>query len=330
VLDLRKSSFAWIGRALNRVFHVRNRNDLDRSKKNISQHYDLSNEFFGLFLDKSLTYSSALFCDERMSLHDAQINKLRSIIHRAQLKPEDHVLEIGCGWGSFAIQAATDVGCRVTCLTLSNEQKVLAEQRIKDAGLQDKVSILLQDYRTATGTYDKIVSIEMLEAVGKEFIPEYFASCSRLLKPSGLAVYQVITIPEERISRYAKGCDWIQKHIFPGCYCPALLDLIKAAAGSQLVLEDAENIAPHYARTLREWRLKFYQVQEQVQALGFDEPFLKAWEYYLAYCEAGFASRVLGTYQLVFSRQHNASLGEETVAPDYETVVNGVRGQLAV
>jgi cyclopropane-fatty-acyl-phospholipid synthase len=320
VLDFRKSAFAWVGRALNRVFHVRNRNDLDGSQKNISEHYDLSNDFFSLFLDESLTYSSALFCDESASLHDAQINKLRSIIAKARLTPEDRVLEIGCGWGSFAIQAATDIGCTVTCLTLSSEQKTLAEQRVKAAGLDHKITILLQDYRTATGEYDKIVSIEMLEAVGKEFIPEYFSSCARLLKPNGLAVYQVITIPEQRIKRYAKGCDWIQKHIFPGCYCPAMIDLVGAAAGSDLVLEYADNIAPHYARTLSIWRERCYAKKNDIIALGFDEKFFRAWEYYLAYCEAGFASRVLGTYQLVFSRQHNASLGERVEAGDYSGV----------
>ena len=322
VLNFRHAGFSRLTSFINRFRHLRRKNSILGSRRNIEAHYDLSNEFFESFLDPSMTYSSALYRSENDSLEDAQRNKLLSMVHKATISAEHHVLEIGCGWGSFAMTAVQETGCRVTCLTLSKEQKALAEQRIADAGLEDRIQILLEDYRHHQGSYDRIVSVEMLEAVGKKYLPTYFSCCNNLLARNGIAVLQVITLPEERRKHYARSCDWIQKYIFPGCYVPAISEVVSAAADASLSLEATENIALHYAKTLRTWREVSDRKQADYIAAGHPEWFLRRWRYYLAYCEAGFATRMLGTHQLVLSRQQNAALGSTLQADDYVSAVS--------
>lgn len=320
VLQFRKPLYSSISRLFHRLIHMRRRNSVSGSRKNIEAHYDLSNDFFRLFLDPSMTYSSALYRNDNDSLHDAQQNKLLSIIQKAGITASHHVLEIGCGWGSFAIAAVRETGCRVTCLTLSREQKKLAESRIAAAGLSDRISIHLRDYREEQGSYDRIVSIEMLEAVGKNYLSTFFKNCDRLLADQGIMVLQVITIPEERIARYARSCDWIQKYIFPGCYVPAFSEVVEAAGSGRLNVENAENIGLHYAKTLHDWHQAFNDEYEKVRELGYSESFVRRWRYYLSYCEAGFTMRMLGTHQVVLSRQQNLALGELN-APDHSTLI---------
>lgn len=317
-LEAQGSAFAWIGNLIHAVRHRRRANTIFGSRKNIEEHYDLSNDFFKTFLDDSMTYSSGFYRDVSDSLADAQKNKLDMIIEKACIGPEDHVLEIGCGWGSFAIEAVRRTGCRVTGLTLSKEQLQLAEKRVREAGLSDRIQFKLCDYRHETGIYDRIVSIEMLEAVGHQFLGGYFAACDRLLKPDGIAVIQTITIPDQRYESYRRGCDWIQKHIFPGGHLPSLEVLTRTIAhNSHFFIEDVENIGVHYARTLREWRERFLEQEAEIARQGFDEVFRRKWEYYLAYCEAGFAMRYLNDLHLVLTRAGNANLNrKEKTASD--------------
>jgi cyclopropane-fatty-acyl-phospholipid synthase len=303
-----------IGAYLNRLLHTFNANSLAGSQRNIQAHYDLSNDLFATFLGKSWMYSSAVFAPENdNSLDTAQNEKLDMIIRKARLTPDCHVLEVGCGWGEFAIRATQQTGCRVTGITLSTEQLALARERAAAAGVSEKVSFELIDYRKLSQmeqTFDRIVSIEMLEAVGHEFLPTYFEALESVLKPDGLAVIQVITTPEERYAEYRSTTDFIQKHIFPGGICPSVEAVISAMSkGSNFYLEHAENIGPHYATTLKEWRRRFLiSVDEKkVEAAGFDDYFVRKWIYYFCYCEAGFASRTLGNMQLVFSRAGNVT-----------------------
>lgn len=308
-LDDRSIAITRLRRAMNRVYHLRRRNTRKRSRDNIFAHYDLGNEFFRLFLDRSMTYSSAYFPAAESSLEEAQLAKLRRVIEKARIRSSDHLLEIGCGWGSFAIEAAKRTGCRVTGVTISAQQLEYARERVRAEGLEDRVSIVLRDYRDIQGSFDRIVSLEMLEAVGHEYLGRYFATVDRLLAPDGVAVLQVITVPDQRYDAYRRGCDWIQRYIFPGGLCPSLTAICSAMTkSSSLFVQDAEDIGVHYARTLREWRYRFFDNLAAVRELGFDEEFIRTWEYYLAYCEAGFAGRLLGTLQLVLSRPNNSNL----------------------
>jgi cyclopropane-fatty-acyl-phospholipid synthase len=309
VADDRSILLSWLGRISNRISHKFRNNRLSRSAVNIGAHYDLSNELFGLFLDPSLTYSSAYYEKDDDTLEQAQKNKRSRLLKQARVCADDHVLEIGCGWGSLAIQAVQETGCRVTALTLSERQYEFAQNRVREAGLSDRISIELRDYRTLDGSYDKILSVEMLEAVGHEYLRTFFASCDRQLKPDGIAAIQVITMPESRYERYKHGCDWIQKYIFPGGHCPSLTAIAEAIRDSStLMIDSVESIGDHYARTLRDWRTSFKEKEGKVLELGFDERFLRIWNYYLAYCEAGFASRNIGTHQLVLTRRNNMQL----------------------
>lgn len=298
-------------RILDRLLHWRRKNTISGSQRNISEHYDLGNEFFSLFLDPSLMYSSAYFDTPYDTLEEAQHKKLRRIIEKSDLRRDDHVLEIGSGWGGFAVQAVKQTGCRVSTITLSEAQFEKVNERIRQENLQKKISVALCDYRNAAGRYDKIVSIEMLEAVGEEFLGEFFASCDKLLKPDGLLVLQAITMPEKRYDAYRTRPDWIQKYIFPGAHIPSLQAIMGAAAANgNFVLEHVENLAPHYARTLMEWRRRFREKLSELPDMGFDVQFQRTWDYYLSYCEAGFASRTLNVLQLVFSRPNNKVLRE--------------------
>jgi cyclopropane-fatty-acyl-phospholipid synthase len=293
----------------NDVLHRLRRNTRRGSRKNIAAHYDLSNEFFRLFLDETMTYSSALFDSEDQSLADAQRNKYRSLAEKAQLGPGDHVLEVGCGWGGFALFAAREYGCRVTGITVSKRQHSLARARVADAGLDDKIEIRFQDYRDVEGTFDKIVSIEMFEALGREHWPAFFAKLEEVLAPRGLVALQAISVPDHRFEDYARHCDWIQRYIFPVSLLASLHHVTGAMSRvSRLGVHHLEDIGPHYALTLARWRQAFLSKRERVKALGFDDRFIRMWDFYLAACQAYFATRRLGDLQLVLTRPGNASL----------------------
>jgi cyclopropane-fatty-acyl-phospholipid synthase len=296
--------------ASDKVLHQLRANRLGQSKRNIAAHYDLSNALYATFLDDTMTYSAAVFETPGDSLEDAQRTKYRRLAEKARLDASCHVLEIGCGWGGFAIFAASTYGCRVTGITLSEEQARLARQRVHEAGLDHLVEIRIVDYREVTGSYDRIVSIEMLEAVGHRYLATYFATIDRLLAPDGLAAIQVITIPEQRYDHYRRRPDFIQRYIFPGGHLPSL-EVMAGTMGrsSQLYVDDVENIGMHYAETLRRWRERFLDHVEQVRALGFDDRFVRMWEFYLAYCEAAFLARYINDLQLVLTRPMNGALG---------------------
>ena len=277
------------------------RNSTRGSRRNIARHYDLSNEFFGLFLDPTLMYSAALFDDAGMTLEQASIAKLDAVCRRLDLQPGDHVVEIGSGWGGFALHAARNYGCRVTTTTISQQQYELARRRIDEAGLSDRIRLLCDDYRELTGSYDKLVSIEMLEAVGHEYYDAYFGKCHRLLKRGGRMVVQSITMPEQRYAAYLRSADFIQKYIFPGGCLPSLASIQQAVGrATDLRLIEQFDFGLGYARTLAEWRRCFRERLDSVRTLGFDEPFIRMWEYYLCYCEAAFLERAVGVSQLVW------------------------------
>jgi cyclopropane-fatty-acyl-phospholipid synthase len=285
------------------------RSDLPGAKRDIQYHYDLGNDLYALFLDPSWTYSCAVFERPEMSLQEAQEAKYRRICEKLGLDADSHVLEIGCGWGGFALHAAREFGARVTGLTLSQEQADLAREHIAQAGLSDRITILLQDYRTLHGTFTHIASIEMLEAIGHRELPVYFAAVDRLLGPDGIACIQTIAVPDQRYERYRRGDDWIRRYIFPGALIPSLEAVTRAMTdSSELIVHGVENIGFHYARTLQLWRERFLANREEVLALGYDERFVRTWEFYLAFCEAAFRVRALHDYQLVLTRPFNESL----------------------
>ncbi len=305
----RYERLASLGRAVNRLAHLARANTRRGSKANIRAHYDLSNDMFALFLDESMTYSCAYYARPEASLAEAQAAKRRMIIEKARLAPGMDVLEVGSGWGTLAVEMARDYGVRVRSLTLSEEQLHAARERASAARVADRVSFELLDYRDVRGRYDRVVSVEMVEAVGHEHLPGFFGALEGLLAKDGLVVLQAITMPDHRYEAYRRGSDWIQKHIFPGAVVPSLTALVAAAtAGSRLTLEHAENIGVHYARTLREWREAFLAAAPRLRALGFGDDFTRTWDYYFSYCEAGFADRQLGDVQLVFTRHGNRSL----------------------
>jgi cyclopropane-fatty-acyl-phospholipid synthase len=298
------SKSAWVGHTLNRISHMRRANTIEGSKKNIEQHYDLGNEMFNLFLDSTMTYSCAVWNNPKETLEQAQINKIRKVIQKANIQATDHVLEIGSGWGSFAMEAVRLTGCRVTTITLSSQQKELAEQRIREAKMDDRIQVLLMDYRLVRGQYDKIVSIEMLEAVGHDHYPTYFETCYRLLKPNGKFVFQVITMPHKNYDIFRKDCDFLQKYIFPGGLLPSiniLMDVIEKHTKFSVI--SMENIGIHYVRTLQEWRTAFMRNKSQILAAGFDDVFIRKWEYYFCYCEAGFKTRYVSDYQIELTNE---------------------------
>ena len=292
-----------------RVAHRLRRNTRAGARRNIAAHYDLSNDLYRLFLDESMTYSSAVFESSDQPLADAQRAKYRRIAEGAGLRAGMHVLEIGCGWGGFALYAAGELGCRVTGLTISEAQATLARERIREAGLEDRVEVRLQDYRDVEGTFDAVVSIEMLEAVGAEYYGAYFAAVDRALRPGGRASIQVITFPDGAYEAQRRGANWIQTYIFPGGLCPSLAVIERSLHDTRLLLRSTTDIGPSYARTLREWRQRFLANREAVRALGFDERFLRTWEYYLALCEAGFATGLSQDQQLVLEKARGLSRG---------------------
>ncbi len=283
--------------------HRARRNTRRQSRKNISAHYDLGNDFYRLFLDETLTYSSAVFASPDQSLADAQRNKYRLIAEGARLERGQHVLEIGSGWGGFALYAAGELGCRVTSITISQEQHDLAWARVRAAGLEDLVDIQLRDYREIAGTYDAIVSIEMLEAVGAEYFTTYFEACDRALVPGGRLSLQSITFPDAAYEAQLRGANWIQQYIFPGGLCPSLAVIEASTRRTNLLIRGVRDIAGDYVRTLRAWRTKFMEQTGAVRAMGFDDRFIRMWEYYLALSEAGFATGVAQDLQIVFEKR---------------------------
>ncbi|MCO5586055.1 hypothetical protein L7F22_039994 [Adiantum nelumboides] len=299
---------AVIGSASSYLRHLSNRNTLTNARRNVAAHYDLSNALFSLFLGENMTYSCAFFKNPTESLDDAQANKIRRMIKKAQIEQSHEVLEIGFGWGSMALEIVTQTGCKYTGITLSEEQLKFSQERVKEAGLEDKIMFLLCDYRTLPGykKFDRIVSCEMLEAVGHEHYQEFFRRCDHLLAKDGIVVVQVITIPEERYDAYRSSSDFIKEYIFPGGCLPAFSTLTAAmTAASSLSVEHMENIGIHYYHTLLEWRQRFNANKSTILQLGFSEKFLRMWEYYFNYCAAGFQSCTLGVAQIVFSRPGN-------------------------
>lgn len=294
------------GRPLTRLWqlfgHWRNRNTKTGSKRNIAAHYDLGNQFYAAWLDGSMTYSSALFADGSQDLGQGQLRKYQELARETGMQPRDHVLEIGCGWGGFAEFAARDIGCRVTALTISKAQHDFASERIFKAGLNDKVAIKLQDYRDERGAYDKIASIEMFEAVGEAFWPEFFSQMRDRLRSGGMAGLQVITIGEAFFAGYKREMDFIRRYIFPGGMLPTLSVMRDMGAKFGVPMKAQINFGVDYARTLAEWRGRFRAAWPALTGLGFDERFRRMWEYYLAYCEGGFRSGQIDVRQMVFAK----------------------------
>ena len=312
VLHTKPTLISYFTTLLRSVKHFMRRNNKLGSRKNIHAHYDLSNDLFETFLDPTMTYSSALYESEEDTLEQAQIRKLDRMAELAQLSADDHVLEIGCGWGSFAIHAASKYGCKVTGITLSQNQLELARKRVHAKGLDHLIELKLIDYRDIEGRYDKIISIEMIEAVGHQYYPTFFENCERLLKEDGIMVLQAITIPDYRFEEASKGADWIQKEIFPGSTIPSLTALSKGMEqSSRFIIENVSHVGKHYARTLREWRELFFENRERILGLGYDERFIRYWQYYLCYCEAGFDSLYTGVHHIRFTRPMNESLIEK-------------------
>lgn len=282
---------------------IGHRNSRAGSQKNIRAHYDLGNEFFQGFLDPTMTYSAGIFERPDSTMEEASVAKLERICRKLDLQPGEHLLEIGTGWGSLACHAARYHGCRVTTTTISQEQFRLARQRVAEAGLSDRVTVFLQDYRDLTGCYDKLVSIEMIEAVGDAYLDEWFRRCAALLKPEGMMLIQAITIPDQAYQQHLRNADFIQRHVFPGSCIPSVNRMMQAAARTtDFQLVHLEDLTLHYARTMREWRLRFLQNLDMVRQLGYPDRFLRMWEYYLCYTEAGFAECYLGDVQLLLSR----------------------------
>ncbi|MEZ6040712.1 MAG: cyclopropane-fatty-acyl-phospholipid synthase family protein [Planctomycetaceae bacterium] len=300
--QLRVSRWSPLGLA-RKIGHFLNRNSRQGSQKNISAHYDLSNEFFQLFLDPTMLYSSALFTSPEMSLEEASVEKIDRICRKLDLKSNEHIVEIGTGWGAFAIHAATEYGCRVTTTTISKEQHRYAGQKIHELGLQNRIELLLSDYRDLKGQYDKLVSIEMIEAVGREYLPSYFQTCERLVKPGGAMMLQAIVMPEQRFDAYASSVDFIQKYIFPGGFLPSVTEMQKhVSQQTQFRMLDLFDMGFHYAETLRVWNNRFHQRLHEVKQLGFDERFIRMWRYYLTYCEAAFTERATGVAQILWAK----------------------------
>ena len=301
-----EDKFSWVSKPTLKALHWLNRNTPAGSRKNISAHYDLGNDLFQLFLDPTMMYSSAIYPSEDSTLEEAAVYKLDTICKKLDLQPEDRVIEIGTGWGGFAIHAAKHYGCHVTTTTISREQLELAKERVKAEGLEDRITLLFDDYRDLTGQFDKLVSIEMIEAVGPQFLDSYLAQISTLLKPDGLALVQAINMPEQRYDRALKNVDFIQRYIFPGSFIPSFGAIITSMRrGSDLVLTHSEDFGFHYARTLRDWYDRFIANRNTLLERGYDEAFQRLWHFYFAYCEAGFSERAIGVAHLVLAKPAN-------------------------
>ena len=305
LIDTFETGYLKFGILKNRLVHFFSSNSKLGSKKNIQAHYDLGNDFFKLFLDDTMTYSSAIFESRNSSLKEASINKLDLICKKLNLNETDHVLEIGGGWGSFAIHAAQNYGCEVTTTTISEEQYRYMNQRFSKLNLNKKINLLNKDYRSLSGNYDKIVSIEMIEAVGDKFLGTFFSTCSKLLKSKGQMLLQSITMPDDRYPQYLKNTDFIQTYIFPGSCIPSLAAIKNSLKKhTNFTIYDIEDIAPHYSKTLLYWLQNFNKNESQIRKLGYDENFCRLWKYYLSYCAAGFQERYLGDLQILMNKSN--------------------------
>ena len=300
-----------------RIAHRFNRNTFKGSQLNIAAHYDLGNEFFQLFLDPTMMYSSALFSDKSASLEVASETKLDELCQQLELKADDHLLEIGTGWGGMAIHAAKNFGCRVTTTTISQEQYDFASSRVREEGLEGQITLLCEDYRNLTGEYDKLVSVEMIEAVGHDFYQNYFRMCSGLLKPNGKMVIQAITMADQRYKEARDSVDFIKRYIFPGGCLPSVAVMAQhIARDTDMQIVHLRDITNDYAETLAHWRQRFLANLEAVRGMGFSEEFVRMWDFYLCYCEGGFRERVISTVQLAFAKPDYRFQG--SVAPVHE------------
>ncbi|KJZ66386.1 SAM-dependent methyltransferase [Pseudomonas fluorescens] len=303
VLDALEGGLATLSRPFVQSLHWLNRNTRKGSQKNIAAHYDLGNDLFEQFLDPTMMYSAAQFLTPEDTLEQAQLNKLERICQKLALQPSDHLLEIGTGWGSMALYAAQNYGCKVTTTTLSKKQYAYTAQRIEALGLQDQITLLLSDYRDLSGQYDKLVSIEMIEAVGHRFLPTYFKQCAQLLKSNGLMLLQAITIREQRYEQAKSNVDFIQRYIFPGGALPCVQKMLEIVSrDTDMNLLHMEDFGLHYAQTLRLWHENFRRAHGRLSEMGYDDYFLRLWEFYLCYCEGGFLERTIGTAQLLLAK----------------------------
>jgi len=306
VLDNMEKGTAWLTLSIQRFLHWINRNTRKGARRNISAHYDLGNDFFALWLDETMMYSSAIFEHRDQTLADAQRHRLDVVCRKLDLEPDDHVIEIGTGWGGFAIHAAQNYGCRVTTTTISKQQYEMACQRVQQAGLQDRIELLLEDYRDLEGRYDKLVSIEMIEAIGSAQYDTYFGQCSRLLKPGGRMLIQAITIHDDQYAYAQKNVDFIQRYIFPGSCLPSLAVMNETITRvSDMLVTDVEDIGRDYALTLNHWRRNFFEHIQEVIDMGYPEEFIWMWEFYLCYCEGGFIEGAISDVHLTAEKPLN-------------------------
>lgn len=303
LIDKLESSTGRVLMLVNKVKHWLNKNTVKNSKKNIEAHYDLGNDLYKQFLDTRMLYSSGIYMSQTDSLEQAQLNKMERLCQQLRLKESDEVIEIGTGWGAMAIYMAENYGCNVTTTTISEEQFEYTRQQIEESGVGHKITLLKEDYRNLQGQFDKLVSIEMVEAVGKEYLSSYIRQCNTLLKPGGLLAIQAITIADQRYDAYSKRVDFIQKYIFPGGFLPSVTALVNTATkNSEMLLINAEDIGSDYARTLADWHKRFLASLDTVLDLGYDHRFIRMWRYYLSYCEGGFLAQSISTVQLTFRK----------------------------
>ncbi|WP_438467439.1 class I SAM-dependent methyltransferase [Marinomonas sp. PE14-40] len=313
-LDKIERNMRWLSKLKNLFLRRKNINSEQGSKRNILAHYDIGNDLYQGFLDTSMQYSSAIYNDKAQNLSQAQINKMKTICERLSLTANDHVVEVGTGWGGLAIYMAQNYGCKVTTTTISDAQFDYAQKQVNELGLEDKITLLKQDYRKLSGQYDKLVSIEMIEAVGHEFLPTFFSTCSNLLKPSGKMLIQSITIADTRYEQYRKGVDFIQKYIFPGGCLPSIAEMSRHFEKStDMVIHQINDIGLHYARTLDDWKQAFEKEWEQLKQLGYNEEFKRLWLFYLSYCEGAFLERVISTHHIVARKPRYQGAEDEVV-----------------
>lgn len=313
-LDKIERNMRWLSKLKNLFLRRKNINSEQGSKRNILAHYDIGNDLYQGFLDTSMQYSSAIYNDKAQNLSQAQINKMKTICERLSLTANDHVVEVGTGWGGLAIYMAQNYGCKVTTTTISDAQFDYAQKQVNELGLEDKITLLKQDYRKLSGQYDKLVSIEMIEAVGHEFLPTFFSTCSNLLKPSGKMLIQSITIADTRYEQYRKGVDFIQKYIFPGGCLPSIAEMSRHFEKStDMVIHQINDIGLHYARTLDDWKQAFEKEWEQLKQLGYNEEFKRLWLFYFSYCEGAFLERVISTHHIVARKPRYQGAEDEVV-----------------
>jgi cyclopropane-fatty-acyl-phospholipid synthase len=313
-MDELEGKATWLTKLKYRWTHYRHNNSEQGSKRNILAHYDLGNSLYKTFLDQEMMYSCALYDQQSTSIESAQLNKLKVVCEKLELQPSDHLLEIGTGWGGLAIYAATNYGCKVTTTTISDEQYEYAKQRITELGLDKQITLLKKDYRQLKGQYDKLVSIEMIEAVGDEYFSTFFTQCNRRLKADGKLLIQSITIADQRYEQYKNSVDFIQKYIFPGGCLPSIEVLSRhISCDTDMMVEQIDEMGLHYARTLSEWQQRFQAAWPELEQLGYDMQFKRLWQYYLSYCEGAFLERVISTHHIVARKPQYLGRDDEKV-----------------